>query len=325
MMRSIQGRIAMLAGACLLGTAAALVTYAVVSAGALQRYVSDHVGTLLDSKTKETLQAVASTQARRIEVELEVALDTARALAHSFAVLANSRMVPPPRSSCAATSSTPCCAMRCRTTSISSAPIRAGSPTPSTAETPSSAPARTAAPTPPGGSCPTGPAARAATSPSSRSPAMTPELAPTGVTKGGWYLEPRRTGNENVLDPMSWTVQGRRPPRLADSTDHDRRSSSGASRDRLQSRLHPAARDRGEGRPVRRQGRHRRGKPSGHRGGHNADPALVGTCSPPAKAIARNTWRRSGRARLGDAAGGNRAGDDVRTVALDRRRHPGRS
>ena len=27
--------------------------------------------------------------------------------------------------------------------------------------------------------------------------------------KGGWYLNPQKTGKENVLDPMSWTVQGK--------------------------------------------------------------------------------------------------------------------
>ena len=87
MMRSIQARIATLAGLCVFGTSAALVVYGVFAGRAAQQYVGDHVDALLNATTKETIQAVASTQARKIEVELEVALDTARALAQSFSIL----------------------------------------------------------------------------------------------------------------------------------------------------------------------------------------------------------------------------------------------
>ena len=47
MMKSIQGRIAMVAGACLLGSAVALVGYGVVSAKSTQNLVAGRVGELV--------------------------------------------------------------------------------------------------------------------------------------------------------------------------------------------------------------------------------------------------------------------------------------
>ncbi|EPR37210.1 methyl-accepting chemotaxis sensory transducer with Cache sensor [Desulfovibrio sp. X2] len=85
--KSIKLKIAVLSGLCLLVTAAALVVYAVSATRATQGYVTAHVADLVDKTTKESLLAIAGKQAGFIQSELQVNLDTARTLADTFGVL----------------------------------------------------------------------------------------------------------------------------------------------------------------------------------------------------------------------------------------------
>ena len=200
----------MLAGLCLFGTAASLVTYGVISSGAAQSYVGNRVSTLVDTKTKETMQAVASTQARKIEVELEVALDTVRALAQGFSVLADTT----------AGVGTPIELRRDQLNAVLRHALEANEhfigtysgwepdaldgrdaefraqPDRSTDASGRFLPYWTR-----------GENGHIAVEPLTSYASQ--ELTPNGVAKGGWYLEPQRTGSENVLDPMSWTIQGK--------------------------------------------------------------------------------------------------------------------
>lgn len=59
MMKSIQGRIAMVAGACLLGSAVALVGYGVISAKSTQNLVAGRVGELVQKDNAESLKNLA--------------------------------------------------------------------------------------------------------------------------------------------------------------------------------------------------------------------------------------------------------------------------
>jgi methyl-accepting chemotaxis protein len=89
--RSIQLKIALISGLCLTATVAALICYSVFSAQSTHDYVTAEVMQLVDAQTKESLQNRGAAEARSIKAELEVALDAARTMAHSFAVLADDK------------------------------------------------------------------------------------------------------------------------------------------------------------------------------------------------------------------------------------------
>ncbi len=84
MMKSIQGRIAMVAGACLLGSAVALVGYGVVSAKSTQNLVAGRVGELVQKDNAESLKNLAWGHAGVIQAKFDLALDAARTMAHTF-------------------------------------------------------------------------------------------------------------------------------------------------------------------------------------------------------------------------------------------------
>ena len=79
-LKSIQLKIALSAGACLLASAAALVAYGLVSSRNTQEFVTARVGKLLEAQAKHNLGAVAQVQAATIQSALQENLDTARTM-----------------------------------------------------------------------------------------------------------------------------------------------------------------------------------------------------------------------------------------------------
>ncbi len=86
-LKSIQTKIVLLSGLCLLVSAAALVGYGVYSAGTTQDVVSAQVNTILEDSAKRNLEALAANQAAVIQSALQDNLDTARTMAKAFEVL----------------------------------------------------------------------------------------------------------------------------------------------------------------------------------------------------------------------------------------------
>ncbi|WP_244670778.1 methyl-accepting chemotaxis protein [Rhodoplanes elegans] len=87
--KSIQAKIASLAGVCLVGTAGVLVGYGVLSSSWNNQFVDQNVSSLLERNGRETLQYLAAREARAVQREFTVALVAARTMAESFAVLAS--------------------------------------------------------------------------------------------------------------------------------------------------------------------------------------------------------------------------------------------
>jgi methyl-accepting chemotaxis protein len=83
--RSIQTRIALLSGFCLLATSLVLVSYSLLSASSAQKFVNERVTTLLDQDIRDQLKARARGEASSIRNELEVAMEASRTLAKTFA------------------------------------------------------------------------------------------------------------------------------------------------------------------------------------------------------------------------------------------------
>jgi methyl-accepting chemotaxis protein len=209
-MRSIQSRIALLAGLCLFGTSAALVTYGVFSTWSTQAYVGREVSGLLDAKSKEALQSLGSNQALGIRAELEVGLDAARTMAQSFSVLADER----------ASSATPTEQRRQQLNAIlhnvlESNPAFSGT---YSAWEPDALDGRdsTYVGRTEMGSDSTGRFLAYWTRTGGGQVAIEPlvdyesrELHPNGVMRGGWYIGPRETRKESVLGPLPYIVQGK--------------------------------------------------------------------------------------------------------------------
>jgi methyl-accepting chemotaxis protein len=82
-LQSIQAKIAVVAGACLLVTASILVGYSVYSATASQQLVTAKVTTLVEESTLSQLQATANSQATSISRRIEEGLSAARAIANA--------------------------------------------------------------------------------------------------------------------------------------------------------------------------------------------------------------------------------------------------
>ncbi|WP_029459928.1 methyl-accepting chemotaxis protein [Solidesulfovibrio alcoholivorans] len=86
-LRSIQTKILLLAGSCLLATAAVLVGYNLYSSNKAQELVSKRVGDLLEQEAKRNLATLAANQASVVQSALEDNLITARTMAKVFEVV----------------------------------------------------------------------------------------------------------------------------------------------------------------------------------------------------------------------------------------------
>jgi methyl-accepting chemotaxis protein len=81
--KSIQFSVAALAGASVLAVVVALVLYSVFAGNRTQALVQQRTQVLLEEVIKQRLTALASTQASKIQLDLQLALTTARALAQT--------------------------------------------------------------------------------------------------------------------------------------------------------------------------------------------------------------------------------------------------
>ncbi|MCB4811813.1 methyl-accepting chemotaxis protein [Methylovorus menthalis] len=82
--KSIQTKIAVVAGISLLASAAILVTFGFISSKNNQQVVSEQVSGLVDQNTRESLKNLAGAEAGKIQAKFDVALDAARTMAHTF-------------------------------------------------------------------------------------------------------------------------------------------------------------------------------------------------------------------------------------------------
>jgi methyl-accepting chemotaxis protein len=85
--RSIQVKICLVAGAFLVASTLALLGYGLVATQNSQGFVSQNVSTLVDKQTKDSLLFLSGQQASIIQSTLQVNLDTSRALARTFETL----------------------------------------------------------------------------------------------------------------------------------------------------------------------------------------------------------------------------------------------
>ncbi|SBW09521.1 Methyl-accepting chemotaxis protein, putative (fragment) [uncultured Alphaproteobacteria bacterium] len=85
--RSIKTKIALLAGLCLIATAAATTAASYFFAAANTAYVTATVSDLVDRKTRDSLQNLATGQANLLRAKFEEALNAARTLADVFAIV----------------------------------------------------------------------------------------------------------------------------------------------------------------------------------------------------------------------------------------------
>ncbi|ABD88703.1 methyl-accepting chemotaxis protein [Rhodopseudomonas palustris] len=206
-MRSVQLKIALISGACLVGTSVALIGYSVFSARSTMQYVETEVSQLVDRQTKENLLSRAASEANAIKAELELGLDAARTMAQSFAVLAGKA------------AATPTEARRAQLNAVLRNVVDLNPSFNGTysAWEPDGLDGNDAAfkGRKELGSDGTGRFLPYWTRDSKGSIAVQPlveydsaERHPNGLVKGAWYINPLTTGKENILGPLPYIVQG---------------------------------------------------------------------------------------------------------------------
>ncbi|MES1975929.1 MAG: methyl-accepting chemotaxis protein [Pseudomonadota bacterium] len=208
--RSLQRKIALIAGLCLAITVVLLVSFSSVSAITSHRYVNDEVGGIVTSQAKDTLQNRAAVEARSIKGALDVAFDAARTTAQSFSVLAGGG----PGSTGAGQRRVQFNAIMRRV--LEQNPGFNGTYSawePNALDGADAAFVNNRAM----GSDGTGRYLPYWTRSANGSVAIQPlveydsaERHPNGLLKGGWYIGPRTNGQESILGPLPYTVQGRR-------------------------------------------------------------------------------------------------------------------
>ncbi|WP_145679139.1 methyl-accepting chemotaxis protein [Azospirillum brasilense] len=208
--RTIQQKIAGLAGLCLIGTVGVLVGFGVLSANTTNTYVNNQVTDILERKTKESLLNLASTQAGLVRAEFDTALNAARTMAHGFASI-----VDPGNAGSAPVASRRDAINGILLNVLQNNELFNGT---YTAWEPNALDGDDAAFK---GHRESGHDATGRFIPywnrdQSGRIAMQPlveydsrDLHPNGVMKGGWYIGPKETGKESVLDPLPYIVQGK--------------------------------------------------------------------------------------------------------------------
>jgi len=212
-LKSIQAKIVLLSGVCLLVSAAALVGYGLYSSTKTQALVSARVGTLLEADAKRNLASLAGTQAAVIQSALQDNLDTARTMAKVFEVLHDQDARLSGRESARNSIRETLNAILLEVLKNNPKYLGAYS-----AWEPGALDGRDAE------------FAGAAKDDHDETGRFVPywnrdesgriarqplvefesqDKHPNGVRKGGWYLTPRETGKESVLDPFPYIVQGR--------------------------------------------------------------------------------------------------------------------
>jgi methyl-accepting chemotaxis protein len=205
---SVRTKIATLSGLCLFGTALMLSGWNLVTGWHTSAFVQQRTESLLSSNAEHLLASVAAEQAGVIRTEFRSAMDVARDLSSTFATLAapDSSLAPALRRSQL---------NRILDATLRRAPTLNGT---YTAWEPNALDGGDAAIK---GKRETGTDETGRFIPywnrdKSGHVEMQPlveynsrELHPNGVMKGGWYIGPRETGKESVLDPLPYVVQGK--------------------------------------------------------------------------------------------------------------------
>jgi len=86
--QSIQLKIGLLAGVCVVAASSALVSYSVISARKSTAFVGDSVSSLTENNTRVHLKTLALAQAALIKAPLDTAFDSARNMARTFEIIA---------------------------------------------------------------------------------------------------------------------------------------------------------------------------------------------------------------------------------------------
>ena len=209
-LRSLQLKIAGLAGLCLLGTAIAMVGFATLSNRSSEAFVQARVGDLLERGTRSSLQALARAQAGLIRSELDSAFGAARNMARAFEQIATDDTAV----------ATPPALRRAQLDGILLGVLKAhprfnGTYSAWEPDGLDGLDAEAAA----GHRAGTDASGRFLsywTRDSSGHIAVQPlveydsrERHPNGVIKGAWYLGPQANGQESILGPLPYIVQGK--------------------------------------------------------------------------------------------------------------------
>jgi methyl-accepting chemotaxis protein len=207
--KSIQVKICLVAGAFLAASALALVGYGLSATQGSQRFVSQSVSTLVDQQAKDSLLSLSGQQASIIQSALQVNLDTARTLARSFETL----KIESAGASRGADLRTIINRMLLQVLEDNTAFLGAYTAWEPNAVDPNDRlyAGRTADGYDDSGRLiaywnrdTNGKIARQALVDYENA-----EPNPNGVRKGGWYLGPRETLKESVLDPLPYIIQGK--------------------------------------------------------------------------------------------------------------------
>ncbi|CAN5496965.1 methyl-accepting chemotaxis protein [soil metagenome] len=207
--RSIQFKIALIAGLCLTVTSVVLISNSLVSTGNTNSFVTTEVKRLVDSQTKESLLNRASTEGNAIKAELEVGFDAARTMAQTFAVVADDK-----------NNGTLSSSRRAQLNAVLRNVLEKNSAFNGTysAWEPNALDGNDAAfkDRKEVGSDNTGRFLPYWTRGASGAIAVQPlveydsnERHPNGLVKGAWYINPMTTGKENILGPLPYIVQGK--------------------------------------------------------------------------------------------------------------------
>ncbi|MCG5242402.1 methyl-accepting chemotaxis protein [Azospirillum doebereinerae] len=208
--KSFQLKIASLSGLCLAGTIVAMVGFGIFSANATNDFVGQNVSELLEKKSKEAIQNLASTQAGLIRSEFETALNAARTMAHGFATMVDQQNVGavPVEQRREALN-----AMLLNVLSnnkLFNGTYTAWEPNALDGRDEQFRNRRDTGTDATGRFIPYWNrdhngriAMQSLVEYDSR------DLHPNGVMKGGWYIGPKETGKESVLDPLPYIVQGK--------------------------------------------------------------------------------------------------------------------
>jgi methyl-accepting chemotaxis protein len=207
--RSIQLKIALVSGGCLVVTIAALVGYNLVSTRLSNNYITTEVMEIVDAQVKESLLNRAQVEAQKVKSELDVGFDAARNLAHVFSVLVGD-----------GADGTPVAARRSQLNAVLENVLKNNPSFNGTysAWEPDALDGNDVAfkGSKAMGSDDTGRYLPYWTRGADGKIAIQPlveydssEKHSNGLVKGDWYISPSTTGKENILGPLPYIVQGK--------------------------------------------------------------------------------------------------------------------
>lgn len=203
-MKSIQHSIAISAGSCLLISTITLVGYSLFSSKSTQNLVSERVSSLVENGTADNLKNLASTQAGAIQAKFDIALDAARTMAHTFEVGKNGNLQLGRNQVNAILKHVLQNNPEFNGTYSCWEPNALDGQDPSFMTGNDGNNLKTGRFTPYWNRGENG---KIAVQPLVEYDTM--DKHPNGVLKGGWYIGPRETQKESVLDPFPYIVQGK--------------------------------------------------------------------------------------------------------------------